>query len=306
MNTHSKTAWGGRVGGAILLGAQAVCLATTVDAPDASKEVSNSYTGIISRNAFHLNAPVQPLEEPKVPSPDLPVVTLSGFVETDGQWKVLLAVKLKNGDAKASESTSYLSLTQGDQKGGITLVKADPEREKIDIINSGVPMTLSMKANGFAGHVSVAASAPATRTRAPIPSLQPPTIPNPSQPAAVSASSVTPLGGNNLPGGDALVAGTSSPGGETSLSRSGNNQSVLIGGAVADAGNLSPQSADNAFNASASGAGVSGEGADNNPQTEIASYPASRNPWVLNAGYAAVSHVRRSGTGDDGQIPAAQ
>jgi hypothetical protein len=71
--------------------------------------------------------------------------------------KVLLVVKTKSPDAKEHESVSYLSLGEGDKQGGgttdkqgvIEVVKVDVNAGTVDIVNSGTPVTLSMKDNGL-------------------------------------------------------------------------------------------------------------------------------------------------------------
>ena len=82
---------------------------------------------------------------------------LSGFAQTGNEWKVFLAVKTKNPDPKAAPSNSYLTLAEGDKRevaSGenrfvVQMVRVYPDQEKVDIINSGTPVTLSMKDNGF-------------------------------------------------------------------------------------------------------------------------------------------------------------
>jgi hypothetical protein len=84
-------------------------------------------------------------------------VILSGFVRTGNQWKALLAVKLQNPDPRGRELTYYLTLAEGEKKTAgsdekqavVELVKARAEQEEADILNSGIPMTLSMKENGY-------------------------------------------------------------------------------------------------------------------------------------------------------------
>jgi len=106
---------------------------------------------------FRLNPPPPPPEPPKPPAPRLPEIKLSGFTRTGDKWKVLLAVTTDNPDPHGPKLSSYLTLAEGDKKevgtgdkkGMVELVKLYSGEEKIDIINSGSPMTLSMKDNGF-------------------------------------------------------------------------------------------------------------------------------------------------------------
>jgi hypothetical protein len=88
-------------------------------------------------------------------------VILSGFMRTGNQWKVLLSVKVRNPDPRAAPLNSFLSMAEGEKEGVtsgenkfvVELVKLYPVQEKADIINSGTPVTLSMKDNGFEGQV---------------------------------------------------------------------------------------------------------------------------------------------------------
>ncbi len=151
------------VGGSVLLAAQGACLAGTEDASpapavaSASAANANPYSVIIARNVFRLNPPPPPPEPAKPPSPHLPVVILSGFMRIGNQWKVLLAVNTENPDPHGQRLTSYLALAEGDKgtvglgtkQAVVELVKLYVGQEKVDIINSGASITLSMKDNGF-------------------------------------------------------------------------------------------------------------------------------------------------------------
>jgi len=78
-------------------------------------------------------------------------------MRTGGELKALLAVKTQNPDPRAPELTSFLTLAEGarqgvgagDKRGVVELVKIHAEEEKVDIINSGTPVTLSFKEDGF-------------------------------------------------------------------------------------------------------------------------------------------------------------
>jgi len=140
---------------------------------------ANPYAVIIQRNAFHLNPPPPLPEANKAPPPDLPLVKLSGFLQMGNQWKVLLAVQTRNPDPKATPSSVFLALAEGDKEKAATeanqfvveVVKIYPVEEKVDIINSGTAVTLSMKNNGFESaapspaqvHLSPAGGAPPAR-----------------------------------------------------------------------------------------------------------------------------------------------
>jgi hypothetical protein len=174
MSMVSKLAWGGLLGGVVLLAVHGACLAGREDAPPApavatgSDADANPYLVITERNAFRLNPPPPPPEPPKPPPHALPEVKLSGFMQTTNQWKALLAVKVKNPDPKAAPLNSFLTLAEGDKKGVtsgenqfvVEMVSIHADQEKADIINSGTPMTLSMKDNGFASTASSPAPLP--------------------------------------------------------------------------------------------------------------------------------------------------
>jgi hypothetical protein len=163
MSTASKMARSGIVFLAILLGGRGACLAGVQDASAASAVASasvddtNPYAVISKRNVFGLNPPPPPPEPEKPPPAVLPEVYLTGFMRKGDQWKVLLAAKVENPDPHGQPVAYYLTLAEGDKKtvgsgakqAVVELVKAYAEQEKIDIINAGTPMTLSVKENGI-------------------------------------------------------------------------------------------------------------------------------------------------------------
>jgi hypothetical protein len=157
MSVRSTIAWGGIIAGAILPGIQWVCLAATEEASPASavaapfNDDSNPYSVITGRNVFHLNPLPPPAVPDKGPPPVLPKVYLSGFMWTGDKLEVLLVVKTQNPDPRAAEVSSYLTLGEGAKEGVVELVKVYAGQEKVDIINSGTPMTISMKDNGVIG-----------------------------------------------------------------------------------------------------------------------------------------------------------
>jgi hypothetical protein len=125
-------------------------------------DASNPYSVIVDRNVFHLNPAPPPAAPDKGPPPDLPKVYLSGFMRTGDKLKVLLAVKTKDPKSKPPETSSYLTLEEGSKEGVVELVRAYADEGKVDIINSGTPMTLSLKENGVVGETPPApAAAPA-------------------------------------------------------------------------------------------------------------------------------------------------
>jgi hypothetical protein len=198
---------------AILLGAQGVCPAGTEDPPPAApvatalNDNSNPYSVISDRNVFHLN-PIPPPPEPdKGPPPNLPVVLLSGFMKTGGILKVALAVKTENPDPHGQKLTDYLTLAEGDKQGVgsgnkqgvVELVRIYADQEKVDIINSGTPVTLTIKDDGLN---SPAAAVGAARGKA-VARFAPakPAVPG------LSATVATPANGENPGGGGSPAVG---------------------------------------------------------------------------------------------------
>lgn len=157
MRALSIAAWVARVSGATFLAVHGTCLAETEEGlPAASSNYSNPYAIISGRNVFHLNPP--PLPEPaKGPAAKLPEVFLSGFMRTGDQWKALLTVKTLDSGPKAAKTSSYMTLAEGDRKGVVELVKIYAEQEKVDIVEEGTPVTLSLKDNSLRNQTSEAA-----------------------------------------------------------------------------------------------------------------------------------------------------
>jgi hypothetical protein len=145
--------------GAVLLGTHDTRLASADEMPLSGNGSANPYSVIVERNVFRLNSPPPIAKPDKTPSNSAEVnVTLSGFMQTGDQWQVLLAVKSLSPDPKAPPLQTFLTLIEGgkesvrqqDQQTWLEVVKIYAEQERVDILNSGVPMTLSMKTNGFA------------------------------------------------------------------------------------------------------------------------------------------------------------
>ena len=162
MSKRSAKTWAATLSGAILLEGQLLCLAGMEEASSAAPlaavaaDNSNPYAVISGRNVFHLNPPPPP-PQPEKDTAALPLVLLSGFMRTGGESKALLAVKTQNPDPRAPELTSFVALAEGSKQGVgagdkrvvVELVKIYLEQEKVDIINSGTPLTLSLKEDGF-------------------------------------------------------------------------------------------------------------------------------------------------------------
>ena len=120
---------------------------------------ANPYAVIIVRNAFRSSPPPPPPAPPQPPAPDLPKVIFSGTRKKGSQWFAMFAYKAK--DAQKKETTTYISLAEGETSGPVQLVKINPNGEEVEILNTGVHVVLNMKDNGFTNPgVPAAAGAP--------------------------------------------------------------------------------------------------------------------------------------------------
>jgi hypothetical protein len=214
----------------------------------ASADNSNPYAVITDKNVFRLNPPPPPPPKDNKPPPDLPQVKLSGFMETGDKLKVLLSVTLKTGDPKMPESTSYLTLAEGEKEGVgeegkevvEELVKVYADEEKIDLVNSGTPMTLSMKDNGYEAKPAPAA-APGGRggTPAILNRTIPTAVPQPLPPVGGQpAMGAAPVGGENLGGGGTMIGG-----GGMNRGSFGGSSTVIGGGSGLSTGFQTTQTA---------------------------------------------------------------
>jgi hypothetical protein len=245
------------VAGAILLGRHATGLAAaegSAPAEASASDSANPYSVIVERNVFRLSPPPPPPSISNGPPPDLPVVNLSGFVRTGGETKVLLAVKVKTGNSASPEDTSYLTMSEGDKDGVVELVKIYPDQEMVDIKNSGTPMTLSMKENGFQN----APAAPAPGARGAGPGIRQIGMPaNGVQPGVPNLGAVQPVQGQIAGEGNTLVTGSST------FNRGGfNNPNAFGGGTVASPGVQPQQTAyqTGGYNARTGGGVITGSG----------------------------------------------
>jgi hypothetical protein len=137
----SKWTWTCLLGCAGMVG-----LATALAAADQDPVDANPYSVISDRNIFHLNPP-----PPAPPSEETPVVEarklmLTGIVKKGDSLKVWLAIPAKDN----KETTIYLTLAPGEKEHDVELVKIRSDKEEVDVINAGIPQTLTVKSNTFA------------------------------------------------------------------------------------------------------------------------------------------------------------
>jgi hypothetical protein len=183
-------------------------------APGAAGADSNPYSAIGNRNMFHLN-PAPPPPDPSSTKPvDLPKVMLTGFVGKGDDIRVLMAIASKDNKG----SPTYLSLRPGERWGDeqdreVELVKIHLDSEEVEIINSGTPMTLSVKSNSYASASAPAPAhsgpggPPAMRRQSPVPMPGMPPAAGPQTAAAQSGGSVIVAGGANYGSSSASVSG---------------------------------------------------------------------------------------------------
>jgi hypothetical protein len=169
-------------------------------APQTTKEnaddASNPYSVIVERNIFHLNPPPPPPEADK-PKIELPVVKITGFVNIGDTSKVLFLSQPKD----KREGPFYYSLAEGEKSadGKFELVKIHPLQDEVDVINAGVPVTLTVKDDSLGSSPAPAAS--------PVAKEGPP----PGKP------------GNGMPGRSMFPPGRSSPPGIPGVPGTGGN-----------------------------------------------------------------------------------
>jgi hypothetical protein len=122
--------------GCLFLFAQGVCVAG--GAPD---EESNPYAVISERNVFHLNPPPPPAPAEEPPKVEVPTMKLSGFLRIGQTTHALFTCNPKD----KKDGPMYFNLTDGQKEGILEVVKIHEDRGEVDIINSGTPLTLSLK-----------------------------------------------------------------------------------------------------------------------------------------------------------------
>ena len=156
-----------------------------------SGEASNPYAVISERNVFHLN-PIPPAPLPEKPKLDLPVIKLSGFFKVGSETRALFSSEPK----KKEEGPKYYNLAQGEKAtdGVVEVVRIDEENGKVDILNSGTPVTLTLKEDSLSSAPAAAAGGPAHTKVAPlepfprrVPALPDMPMHRPFQPGQASA-----------------------------------------------------------------------------------------------------------------------
>lgn len=101
---------------------------------------SDPYKIIAERNVFHLNpTPIPP--PPVPPKIELPTIKFSGWFRVGRVTKALFCTLPKD----KKETPSYYDLCEGEKAGFLELVKIRYDQGEVDVINSGVAMTLSLK-----------------------------------------------------------------------------------------------------------------------------------------------------------------
>ena len=101
---------------------------------------SNPYSDIADKNIFRLN-PEPPPEVAPAPKPEIPMVKITGFVRNGRQTRALFVSEPKD----KKEAPTYFDLAEGERQGFLELVRIHLDTEEADVINSGVPATLSFK-----------------------------------------------------------------------------------------------------------------------------------------------------------------
>jgi len=108
------------------------------------------YSVIAQRNTFGLAAP--PVHQSAVPkSPELPQINLSGFASVGIEARAFLVIHPRDSEAphgSRNRSPEYLSLAKGEKAGAVELLRIDEAEELVEILYAGIPVTLTMKANG--------------------------------------------------------------------------------------------------------------------------------------------------------------
>ena len=177
---------------------------------DGSFDGSNPYAVITDRNIFHLNPPPPPVSDADKKAKEVPKVFLNGIVSVGDDVRVLFSIPPK--DSKGQ--TAYFKLGLGERDDVLELVRIHPNRQEVDVLVNGTPVTLSMLSN------SLAAASVGKTAEAPAPPGGPRGRPTAAAPAAPEGSS-------------AIIAGKtreSSPYGNVAVSGGGGATTIGGGG----------------------------------------------------------------------------
>jgi hypothetical protein len=132
-----------------IVGALAGYLLLTASRPTlAHNDVTNAinpYAVVSQRNVFHLQPPPPPPPQ-EVSKADLPVIRITGIIKIGNKPRALFVGSSKN----SKESPTYFNLAAGEHDGILEVVRIHYGEETVDIINSGTPMTLTVKDDSLA------------------------------------------------------------------------------------------------------------------------------------------------------------
>jgi hypothetical protein len=156
----------------------------------------------------------------------------------------MFAVKTKDPQTK-QETTTYMSLTNGEALGPVELIKISPGGDEVEIKNSGTRVVLNMKDNGF-GKTAPAARGPTGPPgvrQIPGPGIPMPGLPGPRGAQAADSGG----GGVNVGSGGGNLSGRG--GGGIKVAGSGNvaagapiNSLASPQQSIVSSGSLFPQS----------------------------------------------------------------
>lgn len=111
---------------------------------DAARD-PNPYAVISERNVFHLN-PIPPPPAPEAPKADLPVIKLSGFFKIGTKTRALFSSLPK----KKEEAWTFYNLAEGEKEGILEVLKIDEAEGKVEVLNTGTRVTLTLKDDAIA------------------------------------------------------------------------------------------------------------------------------------------------------------
>jgi hypothetical protein len=257
---------------AYVLACAVVCGVIIVSAvAETPGEDANPYAVISDKNMFHLNPPPPPPSADAGKPPDLQKVMLSGFQKVGDRMKVYLAIP-----AKDPKDTAYLSLQAGEKERDVEIVKIWADKQAVDIINTGTPMTLTIASNGF----SLGSGGAVAKTGAP---------PGPGGPGAPGAP-----GGRRMPAMMGALPHNAPAASAASRASSGVTPIVVGGGGANNSGSQG-------FGASSSGSSYGGgaiiSGGGSSPVNTVAAAPGSPASQIANSLFSG------STTGQGYQMP---